>query len=58
MFILGTVLKYSFHVFAIEGFSQFNKEQSYCGNCEIAVLRGAVGQYNTHATLRVSGTDA
>ena len=27
------------------------KEQSYCGNSEIAVLRGAVGQYNVIHTL-------
>ena len=39
------------------------KEQGYCGNSEIAVLRGAVGQYNvnihtyTHVILRVSATD-
>ena len=27
------------------------KEQGYCGNSEIAVLRGAVGQYNVIHTL-------
>ena len=27
------------------------KEQSYCGNSEIAVLRGAVGQCNVIPTL-------